>query len=105
MPSPGVPEAFKVLVKELQSLCLDIQVLDRDGAVIELKEEDEDTYPPDRVREDDDFYQYRDENEFAAAGYTLKESSDEDDLVIEADDEDADEDDLVEVDDGSEDDE
>ena len=105
VPSPGVPEAFKVLVKELQSLCLDIQVLDRDGAVIELKEEDEDTYPPDRVREDDDFYQYRDENEFAAAGYTLKESSDEDDLVIEADDEDADEDDLVEVDDGSEDDE
>ena len=105
VPSPGVPEAFKVLVKELQSLCLDIQVLDRDGSVIELKEEDEDTYPPDRVREDDDFYQYRDENEFAAAGYTLKESSDEDDLVIEADDEDADEDDLVEVDDGSEDDE
>ena len=105
VPSPGVPEAFKVLVKELQSLCLDIQVLDRDGSVIELKEEDEDTYPPDRVREDDDFYQYRDENEFAAAGYTLKESSDEDDLVIEADDEDVDEDDLVEVDDGSEDDE
>ncbi len=87
VPSPGVPEAFKVLVKELQALCLDIQVLDRDGSVIELKEEDEDTYPPDRVREDDDFYQYRDENEFASAGgYTLKENSDDDDLII-ADDE------------------
>ena len=60
VPSPGVPEAFKVLVKELQALCLDIQVLDRDGSIIELKEEDEDTYPPDRVREDDEFYQYRD---------------------------------------------
>ncbi|WP_251446714.1 DNA-directed RNA polymerase subunit beta [Vermiculatibacterium agrestimuris] len=92
VPSPGVPEAFKVLVKELQALCLDVQVLDRAGEVIELKEDDEDTYPPDRVREDDDFYQYRDENEFAAAGYTLKENSDEDDLVIadEADDEDED---------------
>ena len=31
MPTPGVPESFKVLVKELQSLCLDIQVLDEDA--------------------------------------------------------------------------
>ncbi len=31
VPQPGVPESFKVLVKELQSLCLDIQVLDKDG--------------------------------------------------------------------------
>ncbi len=85
VPSPGVPEAFKVLVKELQALCLDIQVLDRDGSVIELKEEDEDTYPPDRVREDDEFYQYRDENEFASAGYTLKENSDDDDLIMDED--------------------
>ena len=92
VPSPGVPEAFKVLVKELQALCLDVQVLDRTGEVIELKEDDEDTYPPDRVREDDDFYQYRDENEFAAAGYTLKENSDEDDLVVSDEAEDDDED-------------
>ncbi len=83
VPSPGVPEAFKVLVKELQALCLDVQVLDKDGSVIELKEDDEDTYPPDRVREDDDFYQYRDENEFAGSGFTFKESSDDDDLVSE----------------------
>ncbi len=33
VPQPGVPESFKVLVKELQSLCLDIQVLDKDGNV------------------------------------------------------------------------
>ena len=92
VPSPGVPEAFKVLVKELQALCLDVQVLDRTGEVNELKEDDEDTYPPDRVREDDDFYQYRDENEFAAAGYTLKENSDEDDLVVSDEAEDDDED-------------
>ena len=92
VPSPGVPEAFKVLVKELQSLCLDIQVLDKYGDPIELKEEDEDTYPPDRVREDDDYYQYRDENEFAnAGGFTYKASSDDDDLVIDdTDDQDGD---------------
>lgn len=36
IPNPGVPEAFKVLVKELQSLALDIKVLDRDGNEIEM---------------------------------------------------------------------
>ena len=41
-PQPGVPESFKVLVKELQSLCLDVRVLDKDGEVIELKDDDED---------------------------------------------------------------
>ena len=40
VPTPGVPESFKVLVKELQSLCLDIQVLDEDGNQIELKEDE-----------------------------------------------------------------
>ena len=42
IPTPGVPESFKVLVKELQSLCLDIRVLDKDGNEIDLKDEDED---------------------------------------------------------------
>jgi DNA-directed RNA polymerase subunit beta len=41
VPKPGVPESFKVLVKELQSLCLDVRVLDRRGDEIELKEDDE----------------------------------------------------------------
>ena len=42
IPKPGVPESFKVLVKELQALCLDIRVLDEKGNEIELKDEDED---------------------------------------------------------------
>ncbi|MCL2368758.1 MAG: DNA-directed RNA polymerase subunit beta, partial [Oscillospiraceae bacterium] len=42
VPQPGVPESFKVLMKELQSLCLDIRVLDNEGNIIELKDEDED---------------------------------------------------------------
>ena len=41
VPQPGVPESFKVLVKELQSLCLDIQVLDREGNAIERKEDED----------------------------------------------------------------
>ncbi len=42
IPKPGVPESFKVLVKELQALCLDIRVLDENGNEIELKDEDDD---------------------------------------------------------------
>ena len=42
VPKPGVPESFKVLVKELQSLCLDVKVLDEQGDEIELKDEDDD---------------------------------------------------------------
>ena len=42
IPQPGVPESFKVLVKELQALCLDIRVLDENGNEIELKDEDDD---------------------------------------------------------------
>lgn len=43
MPEPGIPESFKVLLKELQSLCLNVEVLSSDGAAIELREgEDED---------------------------------------------------------------
>ena len=85
VPQPGVPESFKVLVKELQSLCLDMKVLDDQGNEIELKDDDEDTYQPGKFRDDDDdFYGYNagGESDFAAAGYTLKEGSDDDDLAV-----------------------
>lgn len=43
IPEPGIPESFKVLLKELQSLCLNVEVLSSDGAAIELRDgEDED---------------------------------------------------------------
>ncbi|MCI7473759.1 MAG: DNA-directed RNA polymerase subunit beta [Clostridiales bacterium] len=85
VPKPGVPESFKVLVKELQSLCLDMKVLDDQGNEIELKDDEEDTYQPGKFRDDDDdFYGYNagGESDFAAAGYTLKEGSDDDDLAV-----------------------
>ena len=46
VPDAGVPESFKVLVKELQSLCLDVSVLDENDNVIEIKEDDEDVGEP-----------------------------------------------------------
>ncbi len=91
VPKPGVPESFKVLVKELQALCLDIQVLDEHGNEIELKDDDEDNYQPGRFREDD-YDRYQDvgsESEFADAGFTMKESSDDDDLAAAEDETDA----------------
>ncbi len=42
VPKPGVPESFKVLIKELQSLALDVSVLDEEGGIIPIKEDDED---------------------------------------------------------------
>ena len=69
IPQPGVPESFKVLVKELQSLCLDIKVLDKDGQEIELKEDDEDDYIP-GMRDD-----YRaSEEDFSDAGFSIDRS-------------------------------
>ena len=55
IPTPGVPESFKVLVKELQSLALDVRVLDRDGNEIELSKIGEDDEPPVHRRRDRDF--------------------------------------------------
>jgi len=42
VPKPGIPESFKVLVKELQSLCLDVSVLDEENNVIDLKQDYDD---------------------------------------------------------------
>ncbi|MGH9091360.1 MAG: DNA-directed RNA polymerase subunit beta, partial [Acidimicrobiales bacterium] len=44
IPEPGIPESFKVLIKEMQSLCLDVEVLAVDGAEIEMHEIDEDVF-------------------------------------------------------------
>ena len=95
VPSPGVPESFKVLVKELQSLCLDIRVLDENGNEIELRDEDdEDTgYVPDH----NETY-VTDHNEVLNAGYALDEDQPDDgvmdalaEIVSDPDDEAADE--------------
>ena len=77
VPQPGVPESFKVLVKELQSLCLDIQVLDKDGNVIELKEDEDamDTFNLARMDADDDRHRaFSEEAEFQDSGFDIEDA-------------------------------
>jgi DNA-directed RNA polymerase subunit beta len=65
IPEPGIPESFKVLIKEMQALCLNIEVLAADGNEIEMRELDEDVFRtaeelgidisrPERGTDDDD---------------------------------------------------
>jgi len=68
IPTPGVPESFKVLIKELQSLCLDVKVLDKDGNEIELKEDEEDDPVPGYKEEF-----VSNDNEIEATGYTIED--------------------------------
>ena len=75
VPQPGVPESFKVLVKELQSLCLDIQVLDENMEVIELADDDEDD--ADYVRPMEQAVSGADD-EFTAAGFGINDAEDGD---------------------------
>ena len=91
IPEPGIPESFKVLIKEMQSLCLDVKVLTEDNEEIEIKEtsemedipdienmvdvdmegaepEDDEAYDDEEimiVEEDDDDYEDAEEDETA----------------------------------------
>ena len=86
VPAPGIPESFKVLVKELQALCLDIKVLDAQGEEIELRDDEEEGYQNFNQIRDDDYTPYHENNDadaqFSAAGYTIKETSDDDDFAV-----------------------
>ena len=44
IPEPGIPESFKVLIKEMQSLCLNVEVLSSDGQTIEMREAEDDVF-------------------------------------------------------------
>jgi DNA-directed RNA polymerase subunit beta len=65
IPEPGIPESFKVLMKEMQALCLDVEVLSSDGSEIEMQDIDDDVFRatealgidisrPERGSDDDD---------------------------------------------------
>ncbi len=75
VPQPGVPESFKVLVKELQSLGLDIKVLDENMQVIELSEDDDDD---DVGRPLAEAPAVGTDAEFEAAGYGINDAEDGD---------------------------
>jgi DNA-directed RNA polymerase subunit beta len=94
VPKPGVPESFRVLVKELQSLGLDVRVLDDQGEEIDLKQsfEDDDDIIPQPVSDADDMDDVLIEGELDD-GFSLDEGEDDD--FGDFDDEDDDEDDLA----------
>ena len=72
IPQAGVPESFKVLLKELQSLGLDVRVLDENGDEVELKENvDDENLSMRSIIEGD--RRYRDEESFSGAGFTSQE--------------------------------
>ena len=81
VPHPGIPESFKVLVKELQSLCLDVRVLDKNMEEIELTEDDDDDSFVKFAREDEDYVM---DGDIEDAGYTVEDA--EDDFGIDTDD-------------------
>ena len=87
IPKPGVPESFKVLVKELQALCLDVRVLDEQGNEVELKDEDDDD---EIVYTDRSDLVVGDTNEVLEAGFVIDEDGPEDIMDVFGDAEDAD---------------
>ncbi len=44
IPEPGIPESFKVLIKEMQSLCLNVEVLNSEGGTIEMRDSEDDVF-------------------------------------------------------------
>ena len=80
VPKPGVPESFKVLIKGLQSLLLDVRVLNSDGEEIDLKQtfEDDDDLIPQPVSDADDMEEVVDESDFDE-GFSINEGEDGDD--------------------------
>ncbi|MCC8182509.1 MAG: DNA-directed RNA polymerase subunit beta, partial [Clostridiales bacterium] len=82
IPKPGVPESFRVMMKELQALCLDVRVLDKDGNTVDLRDldDDDDGYVA-RDKDFDDDYYPQNEQEFANNGYTTGEMDAEGNIV------------------------
>ncbi len=77
VPQPGVPESFKVLVKELQSLCLDVRVLDKNMEEIELRDDEDDTFV--KFNREDESYVM--DSDIEQAGYMLEGDDEDIDLV------------------------
>jgi DNA-directed RNA polymerase subunit beta len=93
IPEPGIPESFKVLLKELQSLALDVRVLDNNDNEVRLLESSEYEVTDFKKVLDDGYHRNSkdDEAEFAKSGATIQTTGDEgfvdaDDAAYEGDD-------------------
>ena len=99
VPKPGIPESFKVLIKELQSLCLDVKVLDKDNLEIDLKQSFDDDNMGLSIKDDEIFEAVEVESEISA-GFEI-EQPDLDDFEDDAiSDDDDDDDELLGLDNG-----
>ncbi|MEE3427457.1 MAG: DNA-directed RNA polymerase subunit beta [Ruminococcus sp.] len=80
IPAPGIPESFKVLVKELQSLSLDVRVMNREGEEIDLKQhfEEDDDLPVENAN----FEEKNVMTSNSMEGLTLDEDSDNEDNMF-----------------------
>ena len=81
VPTPGIPESFKVLIKEMQSLCLDVKVLDKDQNEIDLKQnfDDDDPVPSGSAYDDEeteDLNSYND-GDLAEDGFMTEDGEDD----------------------------
>ena len=94
IPEPGIPESFKVLLKELQSLGLDVKVLDEERNEVELMETSEygNTDLNAIIAGDKDFA-FEDSESFGKMGFTKQEFDAENEELVDVDEEDVDEDD------------
>ena len=99
---PGIPESFKVLIKELQSLALDIRVLKEDDTEVELKESIEDEPTFNSLFNEKNFSS---KEEFSKGGYTTQEFQGEELVDVEEDDDDSSYDDLFDDEDSADDEE
>ena len=110
IPEPGIPESFKVLLKELQALALDVKVLREDDTEVELMENidytDTDLHS---IIEGDRRFNDREDDSFAAMGFTKQEFNSDNELVDMEDDYESDDndenDDYLDLDDDMSDDE
>ena len=75
VPSPGMPESFKVLVKELQSLCLNIQLLDENGEPVPIVDDDDDDGVVYTARSEDIVID--DADTFVSEGYSVDDAEEE----------------------------
>ena len=96
IPEPGIPESFKVLLKELQSLGLDVRVLSEDGSEVHIMETSD--YGDTDLRHviEGDSRGRRDEESFGKHGYTKQEFSGEELVNVEEDEDLEEDEDMIE---------
>jgi DNA-directed RNA polymerase subunit beta len=78
VPKPGIPESFKVLIKELQSLCLDVKVLDKDNEEIDLRQSFDDDTMGLAFKDDEVFQEVEVEGEIEAGFQNEHDDFDDD---------------------------